>query len=277
MAGLLFALHPVCVESVAWISEQKNTLSTVFYLLAALGYFRYVDARADGQRSAGTYLLATAWFILALLSKSVTATLPAALLVVVWWRQESLSWRRDIQPLLPWLALGAAGGAFTAWVERRFIGAQGPEFDLSTAQRCIIAGRAVWFYLGKLVWPVHLNFIYPRWEPSSLTRAECLYPAGAIALLAVLWRLRTRARAPLAAMLLFVGSLFPVLGFLNVYAFVFSFVADHFQYLASLSIFALAAAGWGRWRRLSGPGIDRPSDPASSWRWRPRSSALSGR
>ncbi len=239
LAGLLFAVHPVMAESVAWISEQKNTLSTVFYLLAAHAYFkwRYTEGAAPGL-----YLLGLAAFAAAVLSKSVTATLPAALLVVVWWREGRLSWRRDGAPLIPWFALAAAGGLFTAWVERTYIGAEGDEFALSFAQRGLIAGRAIWFYLAKLAWPARLTFIYPRWHVDPGAAWQYAYPLAALAAVAALWLIRPWSRAPLAVALLFAGSLFPVLGFLNVYAFVFSFVADHFQYLASLSILTLAGA-----------------------------------
>jgi tetratricopeptide (TPR) repeat protein len=244
LAALLFALHPVSVESVAWISEQKNTLSTVCYLLAALAYLRF-----DEDRQPRTYALALGLFVLALLGKTVTASLPAALLVAFWWRRGSLSWKRDAVPLLPWLGLGAAAGLFSGWFERVYVGAHGDIFDLSAAQRGLIAGRAIWFYLGKLLWPANLAFIYPRWTVDPAAAWTWLFPAAALALLAFLWRFRTRNRAPLAALLFFGGTLFPTLGFLNVYPFRFSYVADHWQYLASLGIFALAAGGWARWGR----------------------------
>jgi tetratricopeptide (TPR) repeat protein len=233
LAGLLFALHPVGVETVAWVAEQKNTLSAVFYLLSALAYLRF-----DEERTARWYLAALGLFLLALLSKTVTATLPAALLVVLWWRSGRLSWRRDAVPLLPWLALAVAGGLTTAWVEQRFIGAQGAHFGLGPAARVLIAGRAVWFYLGTLVWPVKLAFIYPRWIIDPRSPAQYFYPLAALAILVVLFRLRRTSRAPLAVALLFAGTLFPALGFFNVYPFVYSFVADHFQYLADLAVFA---------------------------------------
>ncbi len=238
-AALLFALHPVGVESVAWISEQKNTLSAVFYLLAALGYLRF-----DRERTGRRYVLALGCFGLALLTKSVTATLPAALLVVLWWRRGRIGWRRDVLPLVPWLAIGAVAGLFTAWVERAYIGAHGAVFELGLIQRGLLAGRASWFYLGKLAWPAHLVFIYPRWPISASAFGAYLYPLALVALLALL--LRTRAWGLLAGMLFFLGSLFPALGFFNVYPFIYSFVADHFQYLASLGVFALAAAAWSR-------------------------------
>jgi tetratricopeptide (TPR) repeat protein len=241
LAAACFALHPVHVESVAWISEQKNTLSAVFYLAAALAWLRF-----DGERRSRDYWLATGLFILGLLTKTVVATLPAALLVLCWWRRGRVDARADVRPLLPWFLLGAVAGLFTAWVERHQIGAAGAAHELSWLQRGLLAGRAVWFYLGKLAWPVDLTFIYPgralQWLPL----------AGALAATAVLWARRARQRAPLAAWLLFGGTLFPVLGFLNVYPFIYSFVADHFQYLASLAPLALAAAALARAPRRLG-------------------------
>ena len=109
LAAAIFALHPVAVESVAWIAEQKNTLSMVFYLGALLMYLRF-----DEKRRRQDYFLALGLFVLALLSKTVTATLPGALLVIFWWQRGKLSWRRDVRPLVPWFGLGAISGLFTA-------------------------------------------------------------------------------------------------------------------------------------------------------------------
>ncbi|HEX5213929.1 MAG TPA: tetratricopeptide repeat protein [Vicinamibacterales bacterium] len=238
LAALVFALHPVHVESVAWMTELKNTLSAPFYLAALLLYVRF-DERRDRRAYAGALVL----FVIALLSKSVTATLPAAILVIFWWQRGTLRWREDVLPLLPFFALGIAGGLMTAWVERTDIGAEGAEFQFTLIERGLIAGRAFWFYLSKLAWPVHLVFIYPRWAVSQAVAWQYAFPVAAIALVAGLWRLRRWSRAPLAAVLLFAGTLFPALGFVNVYPFVYSFVADHFQYLASLPMIALASAG----------------------------------
>jgi tetratricopeptide (TPR) repeat protein len=241
LAGFLFALHPVYVESVAWISEQKNTQSLLFYLIAAWLYLGF-----DRTRSPRTYALATFVFVLALLSKSVTATLPPALLVVFWWKRGSLTWRGDVVPLLPWFALGAAMGLFSAYVEKNYIGAHGAEFELSLLQRALLAGRIVWFYLGKLLWPAELVFIYPRWSIDPGEIAHWAFSVAVLATLAVLYAWRRRTRAPLAAALFFGGSLFPTLGFFNVYAFLFSFVADHWQYLPSIGVVCFAAAGLTR-------------------------------
>jgi tetratricopeptide (TPR) repeat protein len=237
LAAVIFALHPVHVESVAWITELKNTLSGAFYLTAAWMYLRF-----DEDRQARHYVLSIALFGLALLSKSVTATLPAALLVVFWWRRGRLEWRRDVWPLAPFLILGVASGVLTAWVERAFIGAVGEHYQLTLVERVLVAGRAIWFYLGKLFWPTNLIFTYPRWQVSQHVWWQYVFPAAFLALVAALWRWRTRSRAPLAAMLFFSGTLVPALGFVNVYPFKYSFVADHFQYLASLGVIALVAA-----------------------------------
>ena len=236
LAAWVFALHPVHVESVAWISEQKNTLSTIFYLGAALSYFRF-----DAHRNSCAYVFAYVLFLLGLLTKSVTATLPAALLVVFWWQRGQLSWRRDIWPLAPWLVVGAGAGLFTVWIERSIIGAEGADFGLTLLERCLLAGRVVWFYAGKLLWPVNLTFIYPRWEIDPGSWMDWLPLVALLGILGGLWHLRTRSRAPLASTLLFAGSLFPVLGFFNVYPFQYSFVADHFQYLASIPLIAALA------------------------------------
>jgi tetratricopeptide (TPR) repeat protein len=252
LAGLVFAVHPVCVESVAWISEQKNTLSLAFYLLSALAYLRF-----DRDRQKSAYLLASMFFFFALLTKTVTATLPAALLVLLWWQRGRLSWRRDVLPLAPWLVLAVAGGLLTSWVERTLIGAQGGKFDLTLVQRCLLAGRVVWFYLGKLVLPLHLVFVYPRWDAKALAAGWTGYLVAAVLVTATLWALRGRSRGPLAAWLFFVGSLFPALGFFNVYPFIFSYVADHFQYLASMAPIAAASAGAALLLSRASPAVRR--------------------
>jgi protein O-mannosyl-transferase len=229
--GFVFALHPVHVESVAWISEQKSTLSGVFYLASLLTYLQF-----DQDRRKSRYLLATGVFVLALLSKTVTATLPAVLLVIFWWRRGRLEWKRDVQPLLPWFALGISAGLFTSWVERTLIGARGADFLLTPVERVLIAGRAICFYASKLLWPTNLAFFYPHWKIDPTVWWQWVFPAGVLAIGTGLVLIARRYRGPLAGFLIFCGTLFPVLGFLNVYPFRYSYVADHFQYLASLGI-----------------------------------------
>jgi tetratricopeptide (TPR) repeat protein len=248
LAAAIFAVHPVGVESVAWITERKNVLSAVFYFASALAYLRFEelgDAGVTGWRRIPAYGLALALFVAALLSKTVTCSLPVALLVVRWWKHGRLR-LGDILALTPLFVLGAGLGLGTAWIEKHHVGAQGADWSLSLAQRCLIAGRALWFYAGKLAWPWRLVFVYPRWEVDPGRWWQWLYPVGAAAVVAGLWLGRHRfGRGPLAAVLFFLITLAPALGFVNLYPMRYSFVADHFQYLACVGLIA-AAAVWLR-------------------------------
>ena len=238
LAAAVFALHPVQVESVAWITELKNTLSGVLFFGAALLYLKF-----DQIRGWKAYALSLGLFLLALMCKTVIAVLPAVLLVVFWWKRGRLSWRRDAGPLIPFFVLGIGAGLLSALLERNLVGAHGDAFDFSFIDRCLIAARAFWFYLFKLLWPANLSFIYPQWKIDPGVWWQYLFPVAALVLLAALWALRHKSRAPLAALLLFVGILFPVLSFLNIYYFQYSFVADHWQYLACLPVIAVAVGG----------------------------------
>src|SRR5213080_2010294 len=238
LAAGLFALHPVHVESVAWISEIKNTLSGLFFFCSILAYLNF-----DQNRSRVAYFGSLALFLFGLMCKTAIAPLPAIILAVLWWRRGRLRLRDDVVPSLPFFGLGIGAGLFTAWVERNFVGAHGTVFQLSILQRCLIAARDFWFYLFKLLWPVKLTFIYPRWQISGAIWWQYLFPLTLILLLALIWRLRKKNRGPLAAVLVFLGLLFPALGFINVYPFIYSFVADHFQYLACVGPLTLFAAG----------------------------------
>jgi protein O-mannosyl-transferase len=248
-AAALFALHPIGVESVAWISEQKNTLSAIFGIGSALVYLR-----SGRSGRAWGYAAASLLFVAAILTKSVTVTLPAVLLVLLWWREGRLA-RRDIARLLPWLLIGAVMGSLTAWVERTYVGANGVSFTMSAATKVALAGRVAWFYARAWVWPNNLLFVYPRWSMVGAPR-EWMGTIGVLGVIAFGFAWRRRNRGPLAATLLFLGILFPALGFFNVYPFVFSYVADHFAYLATAVLDAALAIGIAGWllrddRRLS--------------------------
>ena len=256
----IFALHPVQVESVAWITERKNILSGVFYLLAMLAWFRFRPLTASqtaGSQDWRFYPLVILLFLCALLSKTVTLSLPAVIVLLIWWKGNRFE-RRDVLALVPLFALGAALGFMTMWMEKHHVGA-GRDWILSVVQRCLLAGRALWFYVGKLCWPHPLTFIYPRWVIDARAWWQYLFPMAALVVPITLWLLRRRiGRGLLVATLYFEGTLVPALGFFDVYPFRYSFVADHFQYLACIGPIALVVSAGamicrrsaGQWDRL---------------------------
>jgi tetratricopeptide (TPR) repeat protein len=242
LVAAIFALHPVQVESVVWITERKNVLSTFFYLCAALAYLHFSAGADDGAPRWRLYAGSWLAYLAALASKTVTASLPAALLLVLWWKRGTIL-RRDWATLAPMLLVGAASGLLTAWLERAHVRASGPEWDLSLLERILIAGRALWFYTYKLVWPVDLAFIYPRWIIDTSVWWQYAFALAAMAVPIALFALRDRiGRGPVTAVLFFAGTLFPALGFFNIYPMRYSFVANHFQYLACVGLIALAVA-----------------------------------
>lgn len=248
LASLIFAVHPVMVESVAWITERKNTLSLVFYLASLYAYLRFVridEAEKNGEQRSGWYSAALVLFGFALLSKTVTASLPAAILLILWWTRGRIR-IKQVLLLLPFFALGIAGSFVTSYMEHSIgnVGATGPEWNYSFAQRVLIAGRAVWFYAAKLVWPAKLTFVYPKWNVDPGAFWQWIFPVALLIVIGVLFFLRRRiGRGPLVAVLLFVGTLVPALGFINVYPMRYTFVADHYQYHASIALIVLFAAG----------------------------------
>ena len=261
LATIVFALHPVNVETVAWVAERKNTLSGLFALAATLSYLRFDESRDlevpsrdsstsfhsarndKTHRSKQTYALAIGLFLLGLFSKTAIVTLPLAWLVIFWWKRGAISWRRDVLPLFPFFFLSAAAGLMTRWVEYGNIAYKARILDFSLVDRCLIAGRAFWFQMGKVLWPSNLMFVYPRWEINAAIWWQYLFPLALLALLAILWSLRRVSRAPLAGVLVYILLLLPTLGFLNQYFFIYSFVSDHWQYLPCLGIITPCASG----------------------------------
>jgi tetratricopeptide (TPR) repeat protein len=250
-AAAVFAVHPVMVESVAWITERKNTLSMLFYLASAYAYLRFarVEERDDSEPPPpdvppppwAWYGASLALFLLALLSKTVTASLPAALLLILWWKRRLNL--RHAALLIPFFLLGLAGGFVTSHLERTHVLASGAEWHYTVPQRLLIAGRAVWFYAAKLLVPYKLTFVYPKWPVDTAAAWQWLFPAAAVGLVAALVLLRDRlGREPLVAVLIFGGTLVPALGFVNVYPMRYTFAADHYQYHASVAFIALVAA-----------------------------------
>ena len=250
MAAAVFALHPVHVESVAWVTERKNVLSVLFYLasMACLVRFFALVVEKNLQNNKLTYTVGLLLFMAALLSKTVTCTLPAAMMLLIWWKRGRVT-GREVAALAPFFVIGLIMGLMTVWLEQHHVGAMGKDWELTLLERCLLAGRVLWFYAAKLVWPANLIFNYPRWEIDALIWWQYLYPIGAVGVVVFLWKFRRRlGRGPLAGMLYFCGSLFPALGFFDVYPFRFSYVADHFQYLASIGLIVLLVAAFTQFR-----------------------------
>lgn len=253
LGAALWALHPVMVQSVAWITELKNTQSCLFYLLSIFFFLTWKKQdeatsrpplrRTGGLHSRAVFALSLLFFILATLSKPSVVMLPFVLVLCIWWIRGSIRWR-DALSVSPFAMISALASAWTIWEQKFHARAVGVDWSQTLPERFIIAGRAIWFYLGKLIWPNPLIFIYPRWDLTSSNLAAYLPLVLAIAGLIALWFVRAKwGRALFFAAAYYVISLFPVLGFFSVYFFRYSFVSDHFQYLASMGPLALVGAG----------------------------------
>src|SRR5256886_3558983 len=241
LGGQIFARHPVKVEPVAWITEGKNVLMGCFFLLTLLAWTAFVDERT--KRPWRFYGLALILYVLALSAKTTACTLPAALLLILWLQKKSINWERILQ-IAPFFLLGLGIGLVTVWWERYHQGTRMAVLALGPVERILVASRAVWFYLGKLIWPSNLTFIYPRWtivSTHSLAYAWLLAGAGLCAVIYFVRRYVGRGVEVAAAF--FVATLSPVLGFIMLFTFRYTFVADHYQYLASIGPIALASAG----------------------------------
>ena len=247
MAAAIFALHPMHVESVAWVTERKNVLSGVLVLSALLVYLRGVAPRPAWERPRTTpataaYLAVCVLFLGALLSKTVTCTLPAVLLLLMWWQHGALD-RGGLWSRAPLFVLGISMASMTVWVERHYVGAEGRDWSLSLVERCLVAGRALWFYPRTLLWPRALSFVYPRWSIDAHVWWQYLFPAAAVAVLVGLLAKRAwHGKGLVVGVFCYAGMMVPALGFFNVYPMRYSFVADHFAYLPSVALIALATA-----------------------------------
>jgi tetratricopeptide (TPR) repeat protein len=240
LAGAIFALHPVNVESVAWITERKNVVSTLFYLLAILAWMRFTSKST--VRPWRYYGLAIGAHALALFAKTTACSLPVALVLVLWLQEQKVDRRRWLQ-VTPFVAMGLAMGILSIWWEHNRIGTTGAEFALTYPQRVLIASRALWFYLGKLLWPAKLTFSYPRWTIDPANPAQYGWLVACLVAGATLYAYRKKlGRGPVVAAVWFAATLAPVLGFVSLYTFRYTFVADHYQYIAGIGPIALAAA-----------------------------------
>ena len=290
LASLIFALHPVNVESVAWIAQRKNTLSMLFFLLSVLWYLkagmtkgsddatplrshggpweRVIESARRRPTAVSSFILHPSsfyfwyWaslvaFLLAMLSKGSVAVLPLLLLGIIWWLRP-LTWR-DLVRAAPLLALGAVLTCVNVWLQS---GSAGDSIrDAGFLERLLGAGGIVWFYLYKALLPLNLIFIYPQWNIRTDSLASWLPLLSAAVVTAVLWLYRkTWGRPLLFAWGFFCVSLLPVMGLVDVYFMKYSLAADHYQYIALAGAAALAAAGWSAWQKLSNGAVRRAAN-----------------
>ena len=258
LAAAIFLLHPIQVESVAWVTERKNVLAGALFFASLWAYLRFARIEGDEHKPLWRwYILSLALFVGAMFSKTVACSMPAVMVLVLWWKHR-LSWKHTAA-LLPFFAIGLYMALGTAAMEREVVGAGGDEWAFTPVQRMLIAGRAAWFYVEKLLWPVKLTFIYPRWVIDPAQAWQFSYLIAMLGLIAVPGVLAWRWRGPLVAVLYFLGTLVPALGFFNVYPMRFSFVADHFQYLSGIGlvvlIVALVARCWPKGARRAAMGV----------------------
>ncbi len=240
LAATIFALHPVQVESVAWISELKNVLMGFFFLLTLLTWIEYLDATHKHRRI--LYVAALVLFLLALFAKATACTLPAALLLILWLKKKPIR-RRVLLETIPFVVLALGVGLVAVWWEKYHQGTR-MLVSLGPVERLLIASRAVWFYLGKIFWPMKLTFIYPQWQIDATTPIAYLWLIAVVAtVVIILYGRRYFGRSVEVAALFFATTLGPLLGFIMLYTFRYTFVADHYQYLASIGPIALASAG----------------------------------
>lgn len=247
LGAALFAVHPIHVDTVAWVAERKNLLSALFALAAALLYLAFDRRRAAGAPGAWPrYLASLGAFALALLAKTAVAGLPVALALVLAWRRGDRTARRWA-PLLPMLALAAGLAAVTVAIEAELVGSGDRLPEPAAIERPLLAARAALFYVGKLAWPARLSFDYGSWNTAAGAAANLLPAAVLAVVLVVLWRRRASWGAgPLVALLAYLALAAPSLGLVTFYFHRYAFVADHFVYLPSLPLLALAAASGRR-------------------------------
>lgn len=277
LGAALFALHPVQVESVAWITERKNTLSGVFFMGSLLAAIRFwglqrcqgiaggagnapsADEKGNATGSWKVYGLALGLYLLGLWAKTAIIGLPVVLLLLVWWKKRGLT-VRDIALTVPFFIVASWLAFFTILIETKN-GAQGERFAFSILERVVIASRGFWFYLGKVAWPHPLMFMYPRWSIHASNPLAYVPLVLLMTMLIILWSKRqTWGRPALVALGVFGVMLLPVSGLFNVVFFFYSFVCDHFQYLALIGPLSLAAAAIMTvfeskpgWQRFLGP------------------------
>jgi protein O-mannosyl-transferase len=301
LAAAVFALHPMNVESAAWITERKNTLSLFFYLAALWAYLQGLgltpspstpgEGGGEGnlelrtknlelepcplpnplpgyqarEQNGAWYWVSLILFVMALLSKTVACSLPVGILLILYYRNGKIT-RQQWLGMIPFFAIGAGLAYVTAHLEATQVGASGPEWNLSILERCLIAGHALWFYAWQLFWPTKLAFIYPKWQINTHSILQWIYPIGFLIALGLSWFYRKRiGRGAFVGIMFYAAAIFPALGFINVYPMRYSYVADHFQYLAGIGLIVLFVASMERYAEVMDPKDDLSA--LQKWIW----------
>jgi tetratricopeptide (TPR) repeat protein len=267
IAAILFAVHPVNVESVAWISQQKNLLSLLFLLVSAIWYLKSEGELTAAQSISKSpnlnrwYWLSLFAFLLAMFSKGSVAILPLILLLIAWWQRGRIT-RVDLIRTVPFFVIAAVLTAVNMWFQQQH--ADQWSRDATLLQRLLGAAAIVWFYLYKALIPINLAFVYPQWEIHARDVRWWLPLLAAVGLTALLWwqRRTNWGRAALFAWAYFCIALLPVMGFTDVGFMKYSLVADHYQHIAIIGVVALVAAALVRWQSLL-PAIPRFSSAAA--------------
>jgi tetratricopeptide (TPR) repeat protein len=247
LGAALWALHPVTVESVAWITEMKNTESGLFFLLSIFFFVRWITRISHVPVRNASYALSLLFAALAMAAKSSTVILPVVFWLCAWWIEGRWHWR-NVARTVPLFLMAIAASAVSIWTQGlQLAKVSDPRWVRSWPERLAAAGDAVWFYLGKLLWPHPLSANYPRWQIDAGRWVSYLPLLAVFVILSIFW-LRRRSgsagsRASCFAFAYFIVALLPALGLIDTYIFEYSFVFDHFQYLASIGPLALAGAG----------------------------------
>ncbi len=276
LAAAIFAINPLVVESVAWVVEQKNLISGICVLATVWAWIRFasLDRPDDVVEYAEPvyhwkfYALAAVFYFLAVCAKTFVCALPAAILVLTWWKLGRVT-RKHLLASVPFFIITAGAGWMAAWRERYGAGAHGKAYHFSVFQHLVIAGKDIWFYAGKLFWPHPILMVYPRWHVHGFTTLDILYPIAAALVAVVCFAAQKRCERGLFAAIAIYGIMIsPSLGFVTFAGMTITFVADHYFYLGCISLIVLVTqVGAITLERLQSvgkaiePGITQP--PAS--------------
>lgn len=242
LAAAIFVVHPVNVESVAWITERKNVLSGVFFWGALLAWVSFVRFDRLKSKAGRVYALSFALFALALFAKTTACVLPAAMVLVLWIERKPITAKRWLQ-IAPFVVWGLVMGLLTVWWEHVHQRTGDDLLSYTWNVRPIVASRAFWFYVGKLVWPGTLSFSYPMWDVNPRSASQYVWLAGLVVFAIATTLLARTHRKFVAGVLFFAAASLPTLGLIPLYTFIYSYVADHYQYVACVGLIAIVSAG----------------------------------